>query len=277
MGRVDGKVVLITGAARGQGRSHALRLAEEGAAIIATDICHEVGSTHYALARADDLDETRSLVEARGAKIITAVADVRNVDQLDAAVRAGREAFGDIDVVCANAGIGSLGRGWELSAKQWQDMIDVNLTGVWNTLRSVIPHMIEAGRGGSLILTNSVAGLLGRPNMAHYAASKHGLVGLMRSLANELAPYRIRVNSVHPGNVDTDMVRNPVGLRLLVPGVDRPTAEQIAESAARLNAIPVPWVESIDVSNAVLWLASDETRYVTGATVPVDAGAFIKA
>ncbi|MFI6387183.1 mycofactocin-coupled SDR family oxidoreductase [Nonomuraea sp. NPDC050540] len=277
MGRVDGKVVLITGAARGQGRSHALRLAEEGAAIIATDICHEVGSTHYALARADDLDETRSLVEARGAKIITAVADVRDVDQLDAAVRAGREAFGDIDVVCANAGIGSLGRGWELSAKQWQDMIDVNLTGVWNTLRSVIPHMIEAGRGGSLVLTNSVAGLLGRPNMAHYAASKHGLVGLMRSLANELAPYRIRVNSVHPGNVDTDMVRNPVGLRLLVPGVDRPTAEQIAESAARLNAIPVPWVESIDVSNAVLWLASDETRYVTGATVPVDAGAFIKA
>ncbi|MFI6536987.1 mycofactocin-coupled SDR family oxidoreductase [Nonomuraea sp. NPDC050547] len=277
MGRVDGKVVLITGAARGQGRSHALRLAEEGAAIIATDICHEVGSTHYALARADDLDETRSLVEARGAKIITAVADVRDVDQLGAAVRAGREAFGDIDVVCANAGIGSLGRGWELSAKQWQDMIDVNLTGVWNTLRSVIPHMIEAGRGGSLVLTNSVAGLLGRPNMAHYAASKHGLVGLMRSLANELAPYRIRVNSVHPGNVDTDMVRNPVGLRLLVPGVDRPTAEQIAESAARLNAIPVPWVESIDVSNAVLWLASDETRYVTGATVPVDAGAFIKA
>ncbi|MEV4890677.1 mycofactocin-coupled SDR family oxidoreductase [Nonomuraea sp. NPDC055795] len=277
MGRVDGKVVLITGAARGQGRSHALRLAEEGAAIIATDICHEVGSTHYALARADDLDETRSLVEARGAKIITAVADVRDVDQLDAAVRAGREAFGDIDVVCANAGIGSLGRGWELSAKQWQDMIDVNLTGVWNTLRSVIPHMIEAGRGGSLILTNSVAGLLGRPNMAHYAASKHGLVGLMRSLANELAPYHIRVNSVHPGNVDTDMVRNPVGLRLLVPGVERPTAEQIAESAARLNAIPVPWVESIDVSNAVLWLASDETRYVTGATVPVDAGAFIKA
>jgi len=156
-------------------------------------------------------------------------------------------------------------------------MIDVNLTGAWNTVRAVIPHMIGAGLGGSVIFINSVAGTLGRPDMAHYGASKHGLVGLMRSLANELAPYFIRVNSVHPGNVDTDMVQNATGRRLLLPDVPDPSREQFAQAAARLSVIPVPWVDCIDVSNAVLWLASDEARYVTGATLPVDAGAAVKA
>ncbi|MEU7137285.1 mycofactocin-coupled SDR family oxidoreductase [Streptomyces sp. NPDC046261] len=277
MGRVEGKVVFITGAARGQGRSHAVRLAEEGAHIVASDICEEVGSTHYTLATSDDLKETARLVEARGGQILTCSADVREPAQLEAVVSEALARFGHIDVVCANAGIGSLGRAWELSDKQWHDMIDINLTGAWNTVRAVIPHMIEAGRGGSLIFTNSVAGFLGRPNMAHYAASKHGLVGLMRSLANELAPHYIRVNSIHPGNVDTDMVQNVTGRRLLLPDVADPSREEFAEAAAKLSVIPVPWVESIDVSNAVLWLASDEARYVTGATLPVDAGASIKA
>lgn len=277
MGRVEGKVVFITGAARGQGRSHAVRLAEEGAHIVASDICEEVGSTHYALATSNDLKETARLVEAAGGRILTHSADVRDPAQLEAAVAAGVAEFGHIDVVCANAGIGSLGRAWELSDKQWHDMIDINLTGAWNTVRAAIPRMIEAGRGGSIIFTNSVAGLLGRPNMAHYAASKHGLVGLMRSLANELAPYYIRVNGIHPGNVDTDMVQNVTGRRLLLPDVEDPTREEFAEAAAKLSVIPVPWVESIDISNAVLWLASDEARYVTGATLPVDAGASIKA
>ncbi|MCA6093135.1 mycofactocin-coupled SDR family oxidoreductase [Streptomyces sp. SCA3-4] len=277
MGRVAGKVVFITGAARGQGRSHAVRLAEEGAHIVASDICEEVGSTHYTLATSDDLKETARLVEARGGQILTCSADVREPAQLDAVVSEALGRFGHIDVVCANAGIGSLGRAWELSDKQWHDMIDVNLTGAWNTVKAVIPHMIEAGRGGSIIFTNSVAGFLGRPNMAHYAASKHGLVGLMRSLANELAPHYIRVNSIHPGNVDTDMVQNVTGRRLLLPDVADPTREEFAAAAAELSVIPVPWVESVDVSNAVLWLASDEARYVTGATLPVDAGASIKA
>lgn len=176
----------------------------------------------------------------------------------------------------ANAGIGSLGRSWELTEKQWRDMIDVNLTGVWHTIRAAVPHMIDANRGGSIIFTNSVAGTLGRPNMSHYAASKHGLVGLMRSLANELAPYFIRVNSIHPCNVDTDMVQNTTGRRLLLPDVENPSREEFA-AATELSVIPVPWVESVDVSNAVLWLASAEARYVTGATLPVDAGAAIKA
>lgn len=277
MGRVEGKVVLITGAARGQGRSHAVRLAQEGAHIIASDICEEVGSTHYSLATSKDLQETRSLVEKEGGKILTFGADVRRLDQMEALVQAGLDEFGHIDVVCANAGIGSLGRSWELTEKQWNDMIDVNLTGAWHTIKAAVPHMIEAGRGGSIIFTNSVAGTLGRPNMSHYAASKHGLVGLMRSLANELAPYYIRVNSIHPGNVDTDMVQNITGRRLLLPDVENPSREEFAAAAAELSVIPVPWVESVDISNAVLWLASDEARYVTGATLPVDAGAAVKA
>ncbi|GGW13849.1 mycofactocin-coupled SDR family oxidoreductase [Streptomyces capoamus] len=277
MGRVEGKVVLITGAARGQGRSHAVRLAQEGAHIIASDICEEVGSTHYSLATSKDLEETRRLVEKEGGKILTFGADVRELDQMEALVAAGLEEFGQIDVVIANAGIGSLGRSWELTEKQWRDMIDVNLTGAWHTIRAAVPHMIDANRGGSIIFTNSVAGTLGRPNMSHYAASKHGLVGLMRSLANELAPYFIRVNSIHPGNVDTDMVQNNTGRRLLLPDVENPSREEFAAAATELSVIPVPWVDSIDISNAVLWLASDEARYVTGATLPVDAGAAIKA
>lgn len=277
MGRVEGKVALITGAARGQGRSHAIRLAQEGAHIIASDICEEIGSTHYSLATSKDLEETRRLVEKEGGRILTVGADVRELDQVEALVAAGLEEFGHIDVVCANAGIGSLGRSWELTEKQWRDMIDVNLTGAWHTIRAAVPHMIAADRGGSIIFTNSVAGTLGRPNMSHYAASKHGLVGLMRSLANELAPYFIRVNSIHPGNVDTDMVQNVTGRRLLLPDVENPSREEFAAAATELSVIPVPWVESVDISNAVLWLASDEARYVTGATLPVDAGAAIKA
>jgi SDR family mycofactocin-dependent oxidoreductase len=277
MGRLTDKVVFITGAARGQGRSHAIRLAQEGARIIASDICQEVGSTHYSLATSADLQETQRLVESEGGKILAVGADVRDLGQVEAAVAAGLAEFGHIDVVCANAGIGSLGRSWELSEKQWRDMIDVNLTGAWHTVRAVIPHMIQAGQGGSIIFTNSVAGTLGRPNMSHYAASKHGLVGLMRSLANELAPYFIRVNSVHPGNVDTDMVQNVTGRRLLLPDVENPSREEFAAAAAKLSLMPVPWFESIDISNAVLWLASEEARYVTGIILPVDAGAAVMA
>jgi SDR family mycofactocin-dependent oxidoreductase len=277
MSRVDGKVAFITGAARGQGRSHAVRLAGEGARIVAVDICEEIGTTHYSLATSDDLKETARLVEEQGQQVIARNADVRVLSQLEAAVDDALTTFGHIDVLCVNAGIGSLGLTWELTEQQWRDMMDVNLTGAWLTVRAAIPHMIKAERGGSIIFTNSIAGLLGRTNMAHYAASKHGLVGLMRSLANELAPYHIRVNSVHPANVDTDMVQNTTGRRLLLPNIAEPSREEFAEAATKLNAIPVPWVESIDVSNAVLWLASDESRYVTGVTLPVDAGAAVKA
>jgi SDR family mycofactocin-dependent oxidoreductase len=268
MGRMDNKVALITGAARGQGRSHALRLAEEGCDIIAVDICEQVAGTPIPLATADDLAETGKMVENLDRRIVTRIADVRDDGALAAAVAEGVSEFGHIDVVCANAGIASVGVTWEVSDRDWQDMMDINLTGVWRTCKAVIPQLIEQGTGGSIIITSSVAGLRGLGGLAAYTAAKHGVVGLMRSLVNELAPHRIRVNTVHPTTVDTDMVRHPMLWSLL--GVE--TAEEGAPIFEQMNAFPIPWVEPIDISNAVLFLASEESRYVTGLTLYVDAG-----
>lgn len=276
MGRVERLVAFITGAARGQGRSHAVTLAAEGADIVAFDICRPLPSVAYALATEEDLDTTCALVRERGRRALAFRGDVRSMTDLIGAVEGALHELGRIDVICANAGIGSLGRAWELEVEQWQEMIDVNLTGAWLTVRAAVPAMIAAGRGGSIIFTNSIAGLVGRQNMAHYVAAKHGLVGLMRTLANELAPYRIRVNSIHPTNVDTDMIRNEAAQSLYATD-SGDAATEFAAAATALNAIPVPWIEPSDVSSAVLWLASDESRYVTGAILPVDAGASIKS
>jgi SDR family mycofactocin-dependent oxidoreductase len=272
MGRVDGKVALVTGAARGQGRSHALRLAEEGAEIVAVDICDQIQTVEYQMARPDDLNETVRRIEDLDRRVVARQADVRELGQVEAAVQQGLSEFGHIDIVCANAGIFSTAPSWELSAQAWQDMIDVNLTGVFNTVRAVIPSMIERGQGGSIILTSSTAGIRGFTNFSHYTAAKHGVVGLMRSLTNELAPHRIRVNTVNPTSVNTDMIQNDMVYRLFRPDLDKPTRQDFADAFTTLNALPVPWVEPIDVSNAVLFLASDEARYVTGITLPVDAG-----
>lgn len=277
MGRVSGKAAFITGIARGQGRSHALKLAQEGAQIIGIDLCRQLHSVGYSLATARDLKETVELVEQMGGRIVASQGDVRRGVDLEAAVESGIRAFGNIDIVCINAGIASTGFSWEITEVQWREMIDVNLTGAWLTVRAVIPSMIAAGRGGSIIFTNSIAGTVGRQKMAHYVAAKHGLLGLMRTLANELAQYRIRVNSVSPTNVDTDMIRNSGAYSLYSADGETPTAEGFARAVTRLNAIPVPWVAASDVSNAVLWLASDESQYVTGAVIPVDAGAAIKS
>lgn len=279
MGRVEGQVALITGAARGQGRSHATALAKEGAHIIAFDICEQLAWVQYPMATVDDLNTTSELVRRAGRRALAIRGDVRSLPDLADAVRAGMAEFGRIDIVSVNAGIGSTGRAWELTEEQWRTMIDVNLTGAWLTVRAVVPSMIAGGRGGSIIFTNSIAGLVGRQHMAHYVAAKHGLVGLMRTLANELAPYRIRVNSIHPTNVNTKMIDNPAARSLYASADAGPqeAAEQFAAAAAALNAIPVPWVECSDVSNAVLWLASAESRYVTGAILPIDAGASIKS
>lgn len=272
MGRVEGKVALITGAARGQGRSHAVRLAEEGADIVAVDLMEQIGSVAYPLSTEQDLDETVALVEKTGQRVIARKADVRSQADLDRVVAEGVEAFGHIDIVCANAGIASFGAAWQLPEATWQDMLDVNLTGVWHTAKAAIPSMIEAGRGGSMILVSSVGGLKGIANIAHYVAAKHGLVGLMRTLSNELAPHRIRVNTVHPTNVNTPMVMNDATFRAFRPDVENPTQWDILESMTQMQALETPWVEPIDVSNAVLWLASDEARYVTGVALPIDAG-----
>jgi SDR family mycofactocin-dependent oxidoreductase len=272
-GRVAGKVALVTGAARGQGRSHAVRLAEEGADVVAVDACAEIGSTSYAMSSSEDLEETRRLVEKHGARAITHVADVRDQAGVDEAVRRAVDELGHLDVVCANAGIASFGRVWELTDEQWGELLDVNLTGIWRTVRAAIPTMIEAGNGGSLILTASFAANKGVPNIGHYVASKHGVVGLMRTLAHELAEYGIRANTVNPSSVGTGMFFNEETYRFFRPDLADPGRDDMAEVAGVLNLLPTPWVEPVDVSNAVVYLASDESRYVTGSQVAVDAGA----
>jgi SDR family mycofactocin-dependent oxidoreductase len=276
LGRVDGKVAFITGAGRGQGRSHAVRLAEEGADIVMIDIAAQISSVAYPMATAEDLAETVEMVKALDRPVIAAEVDVRDLagltDFLDRAVAD----LGRLDIVCANAGIYSQGLLGELDQQTWRDVIDVNLTGVWNTCRAAIPHLIAGGRGGSIILTSSAVGLRAVANVGHYAAAKHGVIGLMRTLALELAPHSIRVNTVHPTGVDTPMIQNESLYRLMVPGVDHPTREDVAPVLEALNALPVPWVEPRDVSHAVLFLASDEARFITGVTFPVDAGMTIK-
>jgi SDR family mycofactocin-dependent oxidoreductase len=273
MGRVEGKVAFITGAARGQGRAHALRLAEEGADIIAVDVCRDIATAPYAGATEADLAETVKQVEALDRRIVADRADVRDLGSLQRVVEDGVSQLGPIDIVCANAGIGSFGPALELTEEVWQDVVDINLTGVWKTVKATAPGMVQRGSGGSIILTSSIAGLIAFPNLAHYTAAKHGVTGLMRTLAVELAPHHIRVNSVHPTTVDTPMVANEAIYGLFMGGAQGVTRAEASEGMKALNAMPVPWVEAVDVSNAVLYLASDEARYVTGTTTVIDAGA----
>lgn len=268
MGKFDGKVVLITGAARGQGRSHAVRFAEEGADIVALDVCHDLDTVPYPLATAADLAETVKEVESRDRRILSFEADTRDYGRLETIVEETVSEFGRIDVVVANAGICTSAPVWELTQEAWKEMIDVNLTGVFNPVRAALPTLMAQGPGGAIVLTSSAAGLNAFPNMAHYTAAKHGVTGLMRSLAVELAPHGIRANSVHPTTVDTPMVQNPAFWALL--GAD--DAEGAKPGFASLNALPTPYVEAVDISNAVLYLASEEARYVTGVALPVDAG-----
>jgi SDR family mycofactocin-dependent oxidoreductase len=270
MGKLDGKVAFITGAARGQGRSHAIRLAQEGADIIAVDICQQIDSVPYSLATPDDLAETAKQVEALDRRIYTAQADVRDRTGLQAAFDAGVAELGPVDIVLANAGI------FHYSAKDarkenpnaWQDVIDVNLTGVFNSVEVAIPSMIQRGQGGAIVITSSTAGLNGVggdwPGILGYTAAKHGVVGLMRIYANNLAQHNIRVNTVHPTGVNTTMINNPA--------VEEVFAAHPELTTAVTNALPVSMIEPIDVSNAIAWLVSDDARYVTGVTLPVDAG-----
>jgi len=275
-GRVEGKVAFITGAARGQGRSHAVTLAREGADIIAVDIAKQVDSVPYPMATPEDLAETVRQVEALDRRIVATQADVRDYDALKQALDEGVAQLGRLDIVSANAGIVSYDQAEDLAEQTWRDVIDVDLTGVWLTVKAAIPHLRATG-GGSITIMNSGAGLKGAPNLGHYAAAKHGVVGLMQSLANELAPDMVRVNTVHPSAVDTDMIHNQALYHQLLP--DHPgdiTRQEIEPVFQTLNALPIPWVESVDISNAVLFLASDEARYITGVTLPVDAGASVK-
>jgi SDR family mycofactocin-dependent oxidoreductase len=270
MARLDGKVAFITGAARGQGRAHALRLAADGADIIAVDICAQMKSVHYPMATPEDLAETVAGVEALGRKIIAKEADVRDVAALKAVHKEGVEALGPVTIMVANAGIGAGGEG--SPEEQWDDVLAVNLTGVWNTGRACIGPMVKNGQGGAIVLTSSTGGLMGVglniPGFLAYTAAKHGVVGLMRVWANALAQFNIRVNSVAPTAVRTPMAsdENLMAFMAASPDIAR----------AMSNAMPVDLVEPEDVANAVAWLVSDDARYVTGTVVPVDAGSLNK-
>ncbi|NKY33232.1 mycofactocin-coupled SDR family oxidoreductase [Nocardia speluncae] len=274
--RLTGKTALITGGARGIGRAQAVRFAEEGANVIVVDRCAPVAHSTTPGSSSADLAETVRQVQALGRRIITFEADVRDQDALNSAVTEGTAEFGRLDILCATAGISSAGPAVELNEDTWQTMLDVNLTGVWKTCKAAIPHMLGSGRGGSIVLISSIAGLRGLVGVGHYVAAKTGVVGLMRALAQELAESGIRVNTVHPANTRTTMIQNEGTMRSFCPGTDHPTQEQFEAGTASMHLLPVPMLEPADIANACLFLASDEARYITGVTLPVDAGHCVK-
>jgi len=268
-GRIQDKVAFVTGAARGQGRSHAIRMAQEGADIIAVDVCGRVESIPYELSTEDDLQRVAKEIESLGRRVVTAKADVRNIDQLGSALDEGVSKLGRLDIVSANAGVYSVGLAAELTETAWQTMIDVNLTGVWHTAKVAIPHLVAGGRGGSFVLTSSSNGVVGAPMYAHYVAAKHGVIGLMRSLAIELAPHQIRVNALLPGGVATDMISHFRDIGSMAVQYD----ETIPDDA--LAALP--FLAPSDITDALMFLVSDEAKYVTGTLLPVDGHALIIA
>jgi SDR family mycofactocin-dependent oxidoreductase len=271
MGRFDGKVALITGGARGQGRSHAVRFAQEGADVAFCDIASQLDTVPYPMAKPDDLAETVRLVEDLDRRCVAVQADVRDRGQVDAFAEQARTELGRIDFLLANAGIFTFSTVAEMDDRMWREMIDTNLTGVFNAVRAVLPAMVAQGYG-RIVATSSMAGKMGFPNVGHYCAAKWGVIGLVKSVAQEVAANGITVNAVCPTGVDTTMIQNEAAYRLFVPDKENPTREDAAPGFQGLNAIPVPWVEPSDISNAMAFLCSDEARYITGETIAVAAG-----
>jgi (+)-trans-carveol dehydrogenase len=271
-GEWSGKVVFVTGVARGQGRSHALEFARRGADVGGLDLCAPIATVPYELASPAELKQTAEEIRSLGGRAVLEVGDVRDPARVRAVVARVLDSFGRIDVVIANAGVFSVGDPLTLSPETWRDVLDVNLTGVWNTVQACLPAMVEGGRGGSIVMTSSIGGVQGLLECPHYVASKHGVIGLMRALANELARYRIRVNAVCPTNVNTPMIQNPANYRTFRPDLEDPRSEDIVDVATAMHLLDVPWVEPEDVTAAVVWLASDAARYLTGVALPVDAG-----
>jgi (+)-trans-carveol dehydrogenase len=274
-GRVSGKVAFVTGAARGQGRAHAVRLAEEGADIVALDICGPIkGREGIPASSAEDLAETARQVEATGRRILTFQGDTRDYDDVQRAVSSGIAEFGHIDIAIANAGTsGGNALAHQITEEDWRTTLDINLTGVWHTAKAVVSHLLEAGNGGCVILTSSGAGTKPMPHLADYAATKAGVIMLTRVLAVEYGAHGIRVNSIAPGNVDTPLVMNEAIYSLFRPDLDHPTKEDVASVFASMNLLKTkPWLSPRDVANAAVWLCSDDAATVTGITLPVDMG-----
>ncbi|GFG86583.1 MULTISPECIES: mycofactocin-coupled SDR family oxidoreductase [Mycolicibacter] len=280
MGRVAGKVAFITGAARGQGRSHALRLAEEGADIIAVDLCQDIETIGYPMARPEDLEETAKLVEKTGRGIVTAQADVRDAAALKTALEAGLAEFGKLDIVVAQAGVAGMKGNPPLQA--WIDVINTNLVGTINGIQVALPHL---GEGASIIATSSAAALMDAHQKANpgndpggmaYMTSKRLMAQYVHDLATELAVRGIRANVIHPTNCNTDMLQSEPMYRSFRPDLDHPTRADAEPVFYVQQAMKVPFIEPEDISNAVLWLASEEARYVTGMQLRVDAGGYLK-
>ncbi len=273
MGKLEGKVAFVTGVARGIGRATAVKLADEGADIVGVDVVGPIRSATAPISTPEDLAETVQQVEQRGRRIVTFQADVTDEEALTQGLRDGVAQLGRLDIAVANAGIGGPNVPVEeYPAQAFRDVVDVDLTGVFLTAKAAIPHIKATGDGGALVLISSALGLRGNPNTVAYTAAKHGVVGLMKVLAQELASDRIRVNSVHPTNVDTKIIQNESAYKLFRPDLENPTREDVAPVFQSLNLLPVPWVQPEDVAEAVLYLAADSGRFVTGGTHRVDAG-----
>ena len=271
--QLGGKVAFITGAARGQGRSHALALAREGADIIAIDVCRQLETVPYPGATPADLAETVRQVEKLGGRILASEVDVRDAEALTKVVDDGVAALGRLDIVLANAGISAPTPTLEMDDETWDTMIDINLSGQFKTIRAAVPHIVAGGRGGAVVITSSLAALKPHANIAHYAAAKAGLIGLMKVLAVELAPHQIRVNTVHPSTVNTEMVLNEATYKLFRPDLANPTRADYEAAARQLNKLPTAGLDAADISDAILYLVSDAGRYVTGTTHVIDCGA----
>jgi SDR family mycofactocin-dependent oxidoreductase len=271
-GLLAGRVALVSGAARGQGRSHAVRIAQEGGDLVLFDVCGPVADTPYPPSTPADLAETVELARAAGARVHAAQADARDAAAVAAVVEAGVAELGGLDVVVANAGIVVPAPAVATTPQVWDAVVGTNLTGVWFTVSAALPHLLARGRGSIVITSSANGGLKAPPNLVAYAAAKFGVVGIMRTLAQELGPQGIRVNTVHPTAVATPMIHNEPTYRLFAPAVENPTADDVAPVFAQFHTLPVPWIEPVDVSNAVVWLCSDEARHVTGVALPVDAG-----
>jgi SDR family mycofactocin-dependent oxidoreductase len=271
-GLLAGQVAVVTGAARGQGRSHALALAREGASIIALDACTPIATVAYPLPGKEDLDDTAEQVAALGGRVIHGVVDVRDLAGMERFISDAVGVLGRLDIVCANAGISTPSPTLTMTEETWQTTIDINLTGVWKTCKATVPHIVAGGRGGAVIITSSAATTMISGNIAHYTASKHGLIGFMRVLAKELAPHRIRVNTLHPTGVRTPMIFNQPMYRLFRPDLENPGREDFESAARSHHALGVSSIEPQDVSAAVIYLAAASGRYVTGSTFMLDAG-----
>jgi SDR family mycofactocin-dependent oxidoreductase len=271
--KLDGSVAFISGVARGQGRSHALRLAKDGVKIIGFDLCRQVSTVPFDMSRPENLAETERLVREAGSEMVSTVADVRDQEQVNTALQAGLDRFGRLDIVLANAGIiHNYKKTWMIDDDDFRNVIDVNIVGVWHTAKAAIPRLIEQGEGGCVVLTGSGASVSGIPNLAGYVASKHAVLGLMRTMAKELGRYQIRVNAVMPGNCNTPMFDNDGIRRLYVPDAEEPSTEVFLQRAAAMSPMRNPYVEPNDVSEAIAYLVSPAGRWVSGVALPIDGG-----